>query len=42
MSTIRLLSTLAALISTAMAASAQQAPAEEPGWAKGRPRPKPP
>lgn len=34
----RLHATLAALLCAATAASAQQPPAEEPGWAKGRPK----
>ncbi len=35
---IRMLATAAALAVAASAAFAQQAPAEEPGWAKGRPK----
>ncbi|WP_192871538.1 PQQ-dependent sugar dehydrogenase [Variovorax sp. JS1663] len=38
MRTIRLHAIFAAALLSAIAASAQQAPAEEPGWAKGRPK----
>ena len=38
MRTIRLHATFAAALLCATAATAQQAPAEEPGWAKGRPK----
>ena len=38
MQPIRKLSLAAALVAAAWAASAQQAPTEEPGWAKGRPK----